>query len=187
MKKVEIFWHYPPQRSLWTPSYLAWYVMTTVSLPAGNTCVISSCVLTTTYRYEILQGTQKKYGTVLCWRKTSGWSSKFRPILATQEPLTAFHGFWQKIPKCPIQKKNTVFKAINSQYFFVKLSEVSPWVSRINWCDGHQCDMTDMVVRLYDVRPKTGKKCMKICYDTDELKSTLGNGPWNSSSDLQTR
>ena len=57
-------------------------------------------------------------------------------------------------------KKTTFFKTVNSQYFFAKLSGIGPWVSRINWCEGHQCDSTDMVVRLSNIRPKTGKKCI---------------------------
>jgi len=91
-----------------------------------------------------------------------GWSSKFRPILATQEPLTVFHWTKQKkIQNGRLKKttffKTTFFKTVNSQYFFVKFSGIGSWVSRINWCEGHQCDSTDMVVRLSDIRPKTGK------------------------------
>ena len=103
-----------------------------------------------------------------CWPKTS-----FQPILATQEPLTAFHGikqkkkFWtKKNPKWPTQK-NYGFQTVNSQYFSAKLSGIGPWVSRINWCKGHQCDPTNMVVRLSDdIRPKTGKKCMRSWANT---------------------
>ena len=53
------------------------------------------------------------------------------------------------------------FKTVNSQYVFVKLSGIGPWVIRINWCEGHQCDSTNMVVRLSNIRPKTGKKHKK--------------------------
>jgi hypothetical protein len=78
-----------------------------------------------------------------CWPKTSLLETrviiKFRPILATQQPLTAFHGIKlkkkiflkKKIQNGPL-KKNYVFKTVNSQYFFVKLSRIGPWVSRIN-------------------------------------------------------
>ena len=41
---------------------------------------------------------------------------------------------------------------------FAKISGISPWVSRINLCKGQQCGLTYMVVRLSDVRSKTGKK-----------------------------
>ena len=56
-----------------------------------------------------------------CWLKTSwagkwklGYSSKFRPILATQEPLTAFHGTKQKnkIEGTPILKLAKVKKFV---------------------------------------------------------------------------
>ena len=32
--------------------------------------------------------------------------------------------------------------------------QVGPWVSRIDWCKGHQCDSTYTAVRLSDVSPK---------------------------------
>jgi hypothetical protein len=39
--------------------------------------------------------------------------------------------FEKKGPKWPTQK-TMFFKTVNSQYFFVKLSGIGPWVSRIN-------------------------------------------------------
>ena len=39
--------------------------------------------------------------------------------------------FEKKNPKWPI------FKIANSQNFFVKISWMGPWVSRIDWCKGH--------------------------------------------------
>ena len=46
----------------------------------------------------------------------------------------------------------------NSQYFFVKISGIGPWMCRIDWCEGHWCSSTYMVVRLSDISSKTGKK-----------------------------
>jgi hypothetical protein len=43
--------------------------------------------------------------------------------------------------------------------FFPKFSWIGTWVSRINWCQGHQCDLTYMVIRLSDMSSKKGKKC----------------------------
>ena len=61
-------------------------------------------------------------------------------------------------------EKITFFKTVNSQYFFSKLNWIGPWVSRINWCEEHQCDSNKMVVGLSNIRPKTGKKHKKcIC------------------------
>ena len=34
-------------------------------------------------------------------------------------------------------KKTTFFKIANSQNFFTKISQIGPWVSRIDWCEGH--------------------------------------------------
>ena len=57
-------------------------------------------------------------------------------------------------------KKTSFCQTVNSQYFFAKLSGMGPWVSRIDWCEGHWFGSTYMAVRLSDIRPKTGKKCI---------------------------
>ena len=49
--------------------------------------------------------------------------------------------------------------------FFAKNSQIGSLVSRINWCKGQQCGSTSNVVRLSNLRSKTGKKhkkCMGI-------------------------
>ena len=43
---------------------------------------------------------------------------------------------------------------------FMRIIGIGPWLSRIDWCKGHQFGSTDMVVRLSNIRPKTGKKCI---------------------------
>jgi hypothetical protein len=57
-------------------------------------------------------------------------------------------------------KKSAFFKIANSQKKFVKISGIGPWVSRIDWCEGHWCGSNYMVVRLSDKSSKTGKKCI---------------------------
>ena len=57
-------------------------------------------------------------------------------------------------------KKTTFFKIANSQYFFLKILWIRCWVSRIDCCEGHRCGSTYMAVRLSDISPKTGKKCI---------------------------
>ena len=59
-------------------------------------------------------------------------------MLDIQELLTDFHGNEAKknfFLKNKIQngrlKKSAFFKTANSQYFFVKISWIGPWVSRI--------------------------------------------------------
>jgi hypothetical protein len=60
-----------------------------------------------------------------------------------------------KNQKWPTQ--NTIFfTTVNSCLFYVKLSWIGPWFSRINWYEGHQCDSSDMVGWLSYIRPKTG-------------------------------
>ena len=44
--------------------------------------------------------------------------------------------------------------------FFYENFKVGPWVSRIDWSKGHWCSSTYMVVRLSDISPKTGQKCI---------------------------
>ena len=55
------------------------------------------------------------------------------------------------------QKNWVFFKLANSHKFFVKISWIGPWVSRIDWCEGHWCGSTYMVERLSEVGSKTGK------------------------------
>ena len=54
----------------------------------------------------------------------------------------------------------TFFKITNSQYFFLKILWICRWVGRIDCCEGHRCGLTYMAVRLSDISPKTGKKCI---------------------------
>ena len=61
-------------------------------------------------------------------------------------------------------KKSSFFKIPNSQNFFVKISQIGPWVSRIAWCEGHWSGSTYMVVRLSDISSKTAKKHKKSIF-----------------------
>ena len=54
-------------------------------------------------------------------------------------------------------KKTSFSSSANSQYFFMKFSWIGPWVSRIDWCEGHWFGSTYMVVRLSNISSKTGK------------------------------
>ena len=65
--------------------------------------------------------------------------------------------FWKKNGRL---KKNEFFKIANSQNFFAKISQIRPWVSRIEWCERHWCSSTYMAVRLSDKSSKTAKKCI---------------------------
>ena len=68
--------------------------------------------------------------------------------------------FWKKKIQNGRLKKRSFFKIANSQYFLVKISRIGPWVSRIEWCEGHWNGSTYMVVRLSDIRSETAKKCL---------------------------
>ena len=54
------------------------------------------------------------------------------------------------------RKKTEFFKIANSQKNFVKISQIGPWVSRIDWCEGHWCGSTYMAERLSNISSKTG-------------------------------
>ena len=41
------------------------------------------------------------------------------------------------------------------------ISGIGPWLSTLNWCEGHWCCSTYMVVMLSDVTSKTGKNHQK--------------------------
>ena len=63
---------------------------------------------------------------------------------------------WSKKIKMADSKKTEIFNSPNSQYFFMKILWIGAWINRINWCEGHQCGLTYMVVRLSDVSSKNG-------------------------------
>ena len=56
-----------------------------------------------------------------------------------------------------LKKKSKMANFQNRQFsnFFVKIRWIGPWVRRIDWCEGHWCNSTYMVVRLSDIRAKT--------------------------------
>ena len=59
-------------------------------------------------------------------------------------------------------KKSSFFKIANSWNFFAKISEIGPWVSRIEWCEGHWCGSTYIAVKLSDICSKTGKNAFFV-------------------------
>ena len=65
--------------------------------------------------------------------------------------------FWKKNQNGWLKKTTEIFNSPNSQYFFAKISWIGPWVSRINWCKGHQCGSTYIVIKLSDVSSKSTK------------------------------
>ena len=97
---------------------------------------------------------------VLFWAGNQGNHQNFEKSLLSYKCWLIFVGMkTKKNSKKKIQngrlKKTEVFNSPNSQYFFRKISWIGPWVNRINWCEGHWCSSTYMVVRLSDVRAKT--------------------------------
>ena len=90
---------------------------------------------------------RKKY-----WELTKPWKWLLFSFLV--------FGYWvvQKIIlNSPITKNKTSFSSsANSQYFFMKISGIGPWVSKINWCERHWCGSIYMVIRLSDISTKTG-------------------------------
>ena len=56
-----------------------------------------------------------------------------------------------------------IFKIANSQKFIIKISQIGPWLSRIDWCEGHWCGSTCLAVRH---KLKLGLKNTKNAYFT---------------------
>ena len=52
-------------------------------------------------------------------------------------------------------KKSEFFEITNSQYVFVKILRVGPWLCRIDWRQGHWCGSTYMVMMLSGISAKT--------------------------------
>ena len=72
--------------------------------------------------------------------------------------------FLKKKSKMAVFQKWPFFKIANSQNFFVKISQIRPWVCRIAWCEGHWSGLTYMVVRLSDISSKIAEKHKKSIF-----------------------
>ena len=70
--------------------------------------------------------------------------------------LTDFHGDEPKNSKWPTPKTE-FFNSANSQYFSWKFQRLV-LEFRINWCKGHQCGSTYIVIRLSNIISKKGLK-----------------------------
>ena len=113
-------------------------------------------------------------GFDLFWCCMMGWQSQVEwwlviNCIGPKPPSTLEDTIWislrlsnlkQKKNQNGPLKKTEFFNSDNSQYFFVKISWSSPWVSRIHWCEGHWYGSTYMAVRLSDISSKTGQKCI---------------------------
>ena len=81
-------------------------------------------------------------------------SSKFRPMLGTHwfvmnlNKNEAFFFLKKKI-KMADSKKLSFSTAPKSWEIVNKISRIGPWVSRIDWCKGHQCNSIYMAFRLF--------------------------------------
>ena len=67
---------------------------------------------------------------------------------------------WKKKFKMADSKKLSFSATPKSWAIVAKISQIGPWVSRIDWCEGHWCGSTYIAVRLSDISSKTGKKCI---------------------------
>ena len=75
-----------------------------------------------------------------------------------------FMGMKQKKIQNGRLKKTEFFNFVKSWANSAKISWIRPWVSRIEWCEGHWFCSTYMAVRLSDICSKTGKKHKKCIF-----------------------
>ena len=66
--------------------------------------------------------------------------------------------FWRKKFKMANFQNGRFSKLPIFKKFSQKFLQIGPWVSRIDWCEGHWFGSTCVAVRLSDIRPKTGEK-----------------------------
>ena len=57
----------------------------------------------------------------------------------------------------------------------MKISWIGPWISRIDWCEGHWCGSTSLAMRLSDISSITGKKCIFCAFRPFTAKNERGN------------
>ena len=105
---------------------------------------------------------------VLFGAGNQGNHQNFEKSLLTNKLWHVFMGMKQKknfFLKKKIQngrlKKTEFFNFAKSWAISAKISWIGPWVSRIDWCEGHQCDSTYMAVRLSEVTQKRAKNTKK--------------------------
>ena len=71
-----------------------------------------------------------------------GNHQKFEPSLLSSH-VDWYSWEWSKPKKLKKKKKWPTQK----KYFFAKISGIGPWVSKINWCEGHWYGSTYMVIK----------------------------------------
>jgi hypothetical protein len=79
-------------------------------------------------------------------------------IKTLKSPCYPINVDWFSLRIKMADSKIEIFNSHNSQYFFAKMSWIGNWVSRIDWCEGHWCGSTYMVMRASDISSKAGKK-----------------------------
>jgi hypothetical protein len=96
---------------------------------------------------------------LLLWARNQGNHQNFDPSLLLNKLWLSQENifFWKIKFQNGRLKKTEIFKTSNSQKFFAKILWIGPWVSRIDWCEGHWCGSTYMVERLSDISPKQPK------------------------------
>ena len=62
---------------------------------------------------------------------------------------------WSKKKSKWLTQKNLIFQLCQFSIFFMKIPWIGPWVSRIDWCEGHGCGSIYIVMRLSDISSKT--------------------------------
>ena len=92
-------------------------------------------------------------------RSFEWWAGTVVCILVRMKSFPRFwrnqkYFFWKKNQNSRL-KKNSFSSSANSQYFFMKISWIGPWVSRIDWCEGYWFVSTFVAVRLSDISSKT--------------------------------
>ena len=89
------------------------------------------------------------YTQLLFWAGNQGNHLNFDPSLLAKSLWLIFMG---------MKQKSLDFQTRLFLFFFVKILEIGPWTSRIDFCKVHWCSSTWMVVRLSNVSSETGKK-----------------------------
>ena len=72
--------------------------------------------------------------------------------------------FFGKKFKMADSKKTEFFNFVKSWANSAKISWIRPWVSRIEWCEGHWFCSTHLAVRLADLSSKMAKKGQKSIF-----------------------
>ena len=104
----------------------------------------------------------------LCTGIVLGNHQNFDPFILSYKFWLIFMGMKQNKFRWPTQKR----LSFSIPPILNTFSRISPWANRINWCRGHWCGSTCMVIRLYNIKALKQPKIAFFCFSISTVTNT---------------